>query len=182
MDCDLFLSWTSCDSGGVQSCNPTLDTINPCVNYREGECNSQLCLPWIPRNPSLWIVMPLISLCILAIRGSPHEHILLLLFLIYHSKHALCWFTCYFVIHPHSHNSKIVNIYFTQIWVFQTLPIHCWMKSPFTIDLIRPGSTEDDHFCIKYHALTCINTTNHVKIDFICTKANDIISQKFKQM
>ncbi len=34
----------------------------PCFDYREGECYAQLCLAWIPGNPSLWISMPPVSL------------------------------------------------------------------------------------------------------------------------
>ena len=34
----------------------------PCVDYREGECYAQLCLSWIPGNPSLWIPVPPVSL------------------------------------------------------------------------------------------------------------------------
>ncbi len=37
----------------------------------------------------------------------------------------LCCFTCCFVLHPHSLNSKVINIYITQIWVF-----HRWLLNP----------------------------------------------------
>ncbi len=39
-----------------------LDTMYPCVDYREGECYTQLWLPWIPRNPPLWIPVPPVCL------------------------------------------------------------------------------------------------------------------------
>ncbi len=51
-----------CHTGWVQKYIPTLDTMYPCVNNREGECYAQLCLPWIPTNPFLLIPMPPISL------------------------------------------------------------------------------------------------------------------------
>ncbi len=34
----------------------------------------------------------------------------------------LNWFTCCLVLHSHSHNSKMMNIYITQIWVYQSPP------------------------------------------------------------
>ncbi len=61
----------------------------------------------------------LLSLCTLVMSGSAYEHILLLSLPIYDSMHALCCSTCCLVLHPHSHNSKIINIYITQIWVYK---------------------------------------------------------------
>ncbi len=35
---------TSCPTWGAQNCNPTLDTMYPCIDYMEVECYAQLCL------------------------------------------------------------------------------------------------------------------------------------------
>ncbi len=54
----VFPFFTPCQTGGAQDCNLTLDTMYLCIDYREGE----LCLLWIPINPSLWIPVPPVSL------------------------------------------------------------------------------------------------------------------------
>ncbi len=48
-------------TGGNQKCNPTLDTIYPCIDYWVRVCYAQLCIAWIPEKPSLWIPMPPVS-------------------------------------------------------------------------------------------------------------------------
>ncbi len=55
LDWDFYLFCTTCHTDRTQKCNPSLDTMYPYVNFREGECYAQLCSHWIPRNPSLWI-------------------------------------------------------------------------------------------------------------------------------
>ncbi len=57
----LFPFYTPCCTGGL-SFNPTLDTMYPCIDFKEGEWYTQLCLPWSPMNPSLWIPVPPVSL------------------------------------------------------------------------------------------------------------------------
>ncbi len=62
----------------------------------------------------------LLSVCTLVLSGSTREPIF----------SWPCWYmiqcmleclTCCIVLHPHSHNSKVINIYITQIWVYQGL-------------------------------------------------------------
>ncbi len=55
---NTFCSAHLCHTKGINNCNHTVDTMYPCINYREGECFVQLCLLWIPKNRSLWIPVP----------------------------------------------------------------------------------------------------------------------------
>ncbi len=58
----FLLLCTRCHTGGVQNCNPTLDTMYPCIDYREGECYDQLSLPLDSQDTSLWILVSPVSL------------------------------------------------------------------------------------------------------------------------
>ncbi len=54
-------------------------------------------------------------------------------------QHMLCCFTCCFGQHPPSHNSKIINIYITQTWVYlaQHLPLWCLsLMSPSNVAVL----------------------------------------------
>ncbi len=108
---------TPCHTGGLQYCNPTLDTMYPCVDYREGECYSQLYLLWIPGNPSLWIPMPPVSLYFRDVRFTMWTYPSL-------SLAEICFNTFCIVSHAalcYTHILiilKIINISITQIWVY----------------------------------------------------------------
>ncbi len=115
----MFPFCTPCHKGGAQNCNPTLDTIYPWVDYREGECYVQLCLPWIPRNPSLWIPMPPVSLFNGDNRFTawtfPSHGIADIWF------NACCIATMLRCAKPTFLYFKVINIYITQICVYHGL-------------------------------------------------------------
>ncbi len=82
-----FLFWTPCHNGGVQNWNPALDTIYPCIDYRDGKCYAHLC--FLGFLGILLCGFPcLMSFCILLKSGSPCEPILLMALLMYDSMHA----------------------------------------------------------------------------------------------
>ncbi len=87
-------------------------------------CYSQLGLPWIPWNPSLWIPVPPVSLYFsddwLLVHHVNLSYSCPCWYYIWYSPCALCCFTSCFVPHPHSCNFKIINNYISQIWVY-----HC---------------------------------------------------------
>ncbi len=90
-----FPFYTPCHMGGAKNCTPTWDTMYPCIDYREKERYAQLCLPWIPRNLSLWIPLPTVSLYFSDVRFATWTYPFLVL-LLYDSMHAmlLCMLLC----------------------------------------------------------------------------------------
>ncbi len=71
---------TPCHTGGAHNCNPTLDTMYPCTDYREGD-------PGLLGN-LISRFLCLLSFCTLVTSNSPHESLLLLALLVYDSTYA----------------------------------------------------------------------------------------------
>ncbi len=86
----------------------------------------------------------LLLLCILVTSGSPCEPAFHLASLICDSMNALGCFTCYLVLDPHSHNSKIINIYLAQMWLYQGLVSSNWI----VILLSYHCHFEQDNACV----------------------------------
>ncbi len=119
-----FLMIWPCHTQGVHKCNLTLDTMYTCIDYRERACYAQLCLLWIPGNPSLCIPKPPVFLYFSDIRFTTWTYSPFFLPDLWFNACSVLLNTMF-----RSHNSKIINIYLTQIWVFQPLvKLMGWIK------------------------------------------------------
>ncbi len=117
--CNLFvwsnIKWKQCESKPIVSKSSSCQ-ITPAHVF---------CLILIVMPNCAYPVFPgfllcgflyLMSFCTLVMSGLQCEHPSLgptdILF------NQYCCFTCCFMLHPHSHNSKTINIYITQTWVY----------------------------------------------------------------